>query len=95
VPRNPGAAKALLRCRCCRYEVKICVPVRRGVPEFLRCDHDEHGGVSKNATGDILCERCHRAWRLEGDQLPIAVEEALGNNMREWQRRGLVVLDCG
>lgn len=89
------AVKARLECRRCRSSISICVPVRRGVPEFLRCDHDNHGGVRKDGSGDILCEECGCLWKIGGDRLSREIEEALSSNMPEWRRQGVVVLFCG
>lgn len=39
-----------------------------GVPGFLRCEHDHHGGVRKDGSGDIICEQCGCLWKIGGDQ---------------------------
>jgi hypothetical protein len=92
---RPDAVKARLECRRCRSSISICVPVRRGVPEFLRCDHDHHGGVRKDGSGSILCEECGCLWKIGGDRLSSETEDALAANMPEWRRQGVVVLLCG
>jgi hypothetical protein len=92
---RPDAVKARLECRRCRLSINICVPVRTGVPEFLRCDHDHHGGVQKDGAGDIVCEQCGCLWKIGGDRLSRGTEDALTSNMPEWRRQGVVVLLCG
>lgn len=92
---RPDAVKVRLECRRCRNSINICVPVRRGVPDFLRCDHDHHGGVRKDGAGDIVCEQCGCLWKIGGDRLSREAEEALTSNMPEWRRQGVVVLLCG
>ena len=52
---RPTSTKAKLACTRCGYNCDICVPVRLGIPPVLRCDHPDHGGVEKDAGGDILC----------------------------------------
>jgi hypothetical protein len=93
--RNPRAVKCRLECRRCGYTIGMCVPVRRGVPGFLRCDHDSHGGVPKDASGGMLCEECRCLWRVDGDDLTKMAEDALSSDMREWKRQGAVTLACG
>lgn len=92
---RPDAAKVRLECRRCRSSINICVPVRRGVPEFLRCDHDKHGGVRKDGAGDIVCEECGCLWKIGGHALSRETEEALSADLPEWRRLGVVVLLCG
>lgn len=93
--KNPQAVKCRLECSRCGYAVMMCVPIRRGVPDFLRCDHDNHGGVPKDGSGDILCEQCRCLWRIDGDGLTKMAEDALPRNMPEWKRQGAVTLLCG
>lgn len=95
MPGNPKAVKCRLECRKCGYSIKMCVPVRRGVPDFLRCDHDNHGRASKDGSGGLLCDRCHCLWRVNGDDLARMAEDALSGNMPEWKRNGAVTLLCG
>ena len=92
---RPDAVTVRLECRRCRSSISICVPVRRGVPEFLRCHHDQHGGVRKDGAGDIVCEECGCLWKVSGDALARETEEALSADMPEWRRQGVVVLLCG
>lgn len=92
---RPDMVKTRLECRRCGFSLNMCVPVRRGVPDFLRCDHDNHGGVRKDGTGDIVCEQCGCPWRVSGDDLTRQAEDALRGDMPEWRRQGVVVLLCG
>lgn len=95
MPGRPDSVKSRLECRRCRFTINICVPVRCGVPPTLRCDHDNHGGVAKDGTGDILCEQCGCLWRIDGEELSREIERLLPTNMPKWQRLGVVVLLCG
>lgn len=89
------AVKTRLECRRCRAAIDICVPVHRGVPAFLRCDHGYHGGVRKDGSGDIVCEECGCLWKIGGERLSQEVDDALSSNMPHWRREGVVVLLCG
>jgi hypothetical protein len=73
----------------------MCVPVRRGVPEFLRCAHPSHGGVEKDSRGDLVCERCGYPWRIGAEKLTALVDDAMQRETAEWRRQGVVVLVCG
>lgn len=95
MPGQPNSVKTRIECARCGSTVDICVPVRIGVPEFLRCDHPTHGGVSKDGAGDITCPDCGCPWRISGDRLAAAVEEAMHRNMNQWHRLGVVVIVCG
>lgn len=92
---RPDVVKTRLVFRRCRYSVHMCVPVRRGVPEFLRCNHDQHGGVPKDGSGDVVCGQCGCLWRLNGEALTQEIERLLTSDMPEWRRQGVVVLICG
>lgn len=87
--------KTRLECGRCRRSVNMCVRVRRGVPDFLRCEHDQHGGVRKDGSGGIVCEQCGSLWRLSGDDLTQEVERLLNGDMPTWRRERAVVLVCG
>jgi hypothetical protein len=88
-------ARVRLHCDRCGESVGICVRIRRGVPDFLRCQHDSHGGVQKDGNGELTCESCGCPWRLGSADLSGRVEDALSSNMAEWKRQGAVVLRCG
>lgn len=92
---DPHKVQTVMRCRQCRFELTMCVPVRRGVPDALRCDHGEHGGVRKDGAGGIVCPQCQCAWRIDGGLLTQRVEELLSANLEEWRRLRHVVLACG
>lgn len=95
MPRHPNSVKARLVCARCGCEVDFCVPVRVGVPHFLRCQHETHGGVGKDGSGDILCPQCNCQWRLSGDRLAATVEDAMHRGMAQWHRLGVVEVRCG
>ena len=92
---QPNMARVKLRCGRCGNKVGICVRVRRGVPDFLRCQHDSHSGAQKDGNGELTCERCGCPWHLNATGLSNRVEDALSSNMAEWKRQGAVVLQCG
>lgn len=95
MPGQLNEVKTLLECRRCNHREKFCVPVRRGVPPELRCDHPTHGSAAQGAGGGFVCPNCRCSWRDDWDRLSARVEEALRANLREWMRLGAVLLECG
>lgn len=95
MPGQPKSVKTKLECARCGCQADICVPIRVGVPDFLRCDHPGHGGVRKDGSGDILCPECNCPWRISGDRLAAAVEEAMHRHMNRWRALRAVVVRCG
>lgn len=90
-----NGVKSALVCVRCNWQVQFCVPVRVGVPGALRCDHPTHGAATKDHRGELACEQCGRGWRLEGDRLTAAVEDALLRGTSQWIRFGSVRVECG
>lgn len=82
--RNPHLCKTRLRCGHCRFELEMCVRVRRGVPDDLMCDH-VHGGGG----GGWSCPRCHCVWPPY-EWLVATVEDLLLRRVREWRALGAV-----
>ena len=92
---NPKSVRARIECARCGDGMDICVPVRVGVPDFLRCDHPTHGGVPKDGSGDIVCPQCNCPWHISGDRLSQAVEDAMHRHMNDWKRQGIVIVRFG
>ncbi len=94
---DPHMIKVRVVCRRCGDAGNVCVPIRRGVPDELRCDHVEgHGGMPRDAGGGLICGKCGCHWRVPEAGLAPLIEDALGRDLNRWRREGAVTveIDC-
>lgn len=66
---------------CSGHEHEVCVPVDRGLPEELLCNHPSHGGFGGGGTG------CRLPAHLEE-----LVDRELRDSFQESKRRGYVLV---
>lgn len=86
MPPDPQMCKVVLHCRC-GNTAALCLRLRHGVPNAVRCDHPGHGGGGSSAC------RCGASWPRNLDALVKHVEDLLHRRVREWAALGAVHVD--